>query len=387
MNRQKNTIHRSRQALWTALVCLFSSVSMAQSTLPEWPVFSTDQQQSLQTILPQVTPGQVVYVGETHTRYADHLLQGAVLASFVDQGKPVAIGVEWFQRPFQAIVDRYIAGDISEAELLRGTEYFSRWGFDYRLYRDLMRYAQEHKIPVIAMNAAKEVTDAVMMQGLENVPSDIKQQLPQSYDFNIGEYRKALEKIFGQHEHNQDADHGRVDRFMQVQLTWDETMAESVARYIQRHPTHHIVVLAGRGHVHHAGIPTRVTRRIGGRSLIINSYQTDSPFNQADLWVLQEDIKLPKKGLMAVGLTDAQHGVEVTSIAPYSKAGEAGLKLGDRIVALGNTTINDFIDVKMALMDAVPGDQVRALVLRQEGDREISLPLQLSLVDPPAQSH
>jgi len=164
-------------------------------------------------------------------------------------------------------------------------------------------------------------------------------------------------------------------------------MAESVARYIQRHPTHHVVVLAGRGHVHHSGIPTRVTRRIGGRYLIINSYQPDSPFNQADLWVLQEDIKLPKKGLMAVGLTDAQHGVEVTSIAPYSKAGEAGMKLGDRIVALGNTTINDFIDVKMALMDAAPGDQVRALVLRQEGDQEVSLTLQISLVDPPAQSH
>jgi S1-C subfamily serine protease len=63
------------------------------------------------------------------------------------------------------------------------------------------------------------------------------------------------------------------------------------------------------------------------------------------------------------------------------------MKLGDRIVAINSTTINDFIDVKMALMDAAPDDQVRALVLRQEGDQEISLPLQLSLVDPPAEPH
>jgi len=61
--------------------------------------------------------------------------------------------------------------------------------------------------------------------------------------------------------------------------------------------------------------------------------------------------------------------------------------LGDRIVAIGNTTINDFIDVKMALMDAAPGDQVRTLVLRQEGDQEVSLALQLSLVDPLAEPH
>ena len=315
------------------------------------------------------------------------MLQGAVLASFVDQGKPVALGVEWFQRPFQSVVNRYIAGEISEVELLRGTEYFKRWGFDYRHYRALMRYAREHKIPVIAMNAAKEVTDAVMMQGLKNVSSSIKSQLPQSYDFDIGDYRKALEKIFGQHDHAEASGDDGVDRFMQVQMTWDETMAESVARYMQQNPSSHIVVLAGRGHVHEAGIPSRVTRRVGGRSLIINSYQADSPFNEADYWVLQEDIKLPKKGLMAVGLTDAQHGVEVTSIAPYSKAAEAGMKLGDRIVAINSTTINDFIDVKMALMDAAPGDQVRALALRREGDQEVSLPLQLSLVDPPAEPH
>ncbi len=41
------------------------------------------------------------------------------------------------------------------------------------------------------------------------------------------------------------------------------------------------------------------------------------------------------------------------------------MKLGDRIVAIDSTTINDFIDVKMALMDAAPGDQVRVLGLRQ----------------------
>jgi len=385
MMRHHNTPYRILRHALVGLMGLFSSLSIAQSSFPEWPVFQTQQQQQLSTILQQSTPGQVVYVGETHNRYADHLLQGAVLASFVDQGKPVALGVEWFQRPFQSVVNRYIAGEISEAELLRGTEYFKRWGFDYRHYRALMRYAREHKIPVIAMNAAKEVTDAVMMQGLDNVSAPLKAQLPLSYDFDIGDYRKALEKIFGQHDHAEESDDGGVDRFMQVQLTWDETMAESVARYMQQNPSSHIVVLAGRGHVHEAGIPSRVTRRVGGRSLIINSYQADSPFNEADYWVLQEDIKLPKKGLMAVGLTDAQHGVEVTSIAPYSKAAEAGMKLGDRIVAINSTNINDFIDVKMALMDAAPGDQVRALVLRREGDQEVSLPLQLFLVDPPAE--
>ncbi len=385
--KHHNTAFRIWRHALLVLMGLSSSLSIAQSSLPEWPVFKTQQQQQLSTILPQSTPAQVVYVGETHNRYADHLLQGAVLASFVDQGKPVALGVEWFQRPFQSVVNRYIAGEISEAELLRGTEYFKRWGFDYRHYRALMRYAREHKVPVVAMNAAKEVTDAVMMQGIDNVPASIKSQLPQSYDFDIGDYRKALEKIFGQHDHAEESDSDGVDRFMQVQLTWDETMAESVARYMKQNPSSHLVVLAGRGHVHKAGIPSRVTRRVGGRSLIINSYQADSPFNEADYWVLQEDIKLPKKGLMAVGLTDARHGVEVTSIAPYSKVNEAGMKLGDRIVAIDSTTINDFIDVKMALMDAAPGGQVRALVLRQVGDQEVSLPLQLSLVDPPAETH
>ena len=112
--RQHNTPFRIWRHVFLVLMGLFSSLSIAQSSLPEWPVFKTQQQQQLSTILQQSTPGQVVYVGETHNRYADHLLQGAVLASFVDQGKPVAIGVEWFQRPFQSVVNRYIAGEISE---------------------------------------------------------------------------------------------------------------------------------------------------------------------------------------------------------------------------------------------------------------------------------
>jgi len=111
--RQHNTPFRIWRHVFLVLMGLFSSLSIAQSSLPEWPVFKTQQQQQLSTILQQSTPGQVVYVGETHNRYADHLLQGAVLASFVDQGKPVAIGVEWFQRPFQSVVNRYIAGEIS----------------------------------------------------------------------------------------------------------------------------------------------------------------------------------------------------------------------------------------------------------------------------------
>ena len=37
--------------------------------------------------------------------------------------------------------------------MLRGTQYYDRWRFDYRLYREILSSARRHRIPVIALSA------------------------------------------------------------------------------------------------------------------------------------------------------------------------------------------------------------------------------------------
>ncbi len=111
-------------------------------------------------LLDRIADRRVVFVGESHDRYEDHLNQLAVIEGLHARGKSLAIGMEFFQQPYQAAIDAYVAGEIDEAEFLRRTEYFDRWRFDYRLYRPILRFAREHGIPVIALNLEAELTAA-----------------------------------------------------------------------------------------------------------------------------------------------------------------------------------------------------------------------------------
>ncbi|MEW8211809.1 MAG: ChaN family lipoprotein, partial [Candidatus Thiodiazotropha taylori] len=98
-------------------------------------------------LIEKVSDKRVVYVGETHDQYQHHLNQLAIIKGLHAKHPDLAIGLEFFFQPYQNVLDQYIAGEIDEADLLRGTDYFNRWRFDYRLYRPIFSFAREHGIP------------------------------------------------------------------------------------------------------------------------------------------------------------------------------------------------------------------------------------------------
>ena len=78
----------------------------------------------LQGLIDRLSDKRVVFVGEQHDRYEDHLNQLAVVAGLHEKGRDLAIGMEFFQQPFQPHLDAFVAGEIEEKELLRRTAYF-----------------------------------------------------------------------------------------------------------------------------------------------------------------------------------------------------------------------------------------------------------------------
>jgi uncharacterized iron-regulated protein len=105
---------------------------------------------SFDQLLSALDGKRVIFVGESHDRYDHHLNQLAVIRGLHERGADLAIGTEFFQEPFQPDLDEYVAGRIDEKTLLRKTEYFERWRFDYRLYRDIVTYARDKGIPLRA---------------------------------------------------------------------------------------------------------------------------------------------------------------------------------------------------------------------------------------------
>jgi uncharacterized iron-regulated protein len=336
---------------------------------------------SLDWLIERIADRKVIFVGESHDRYEDHLNQLAVIEGLHAQGRPLAIGMEFFQQPYQDGIDAYIAGEIGEAEFLRRTEYFDRWRFDYRLYRPILRFAREKGIPVIALNLEAELTRRVGEVGIEGLTEEERARIPVEIDRGDPTYRERIEAVFAMHPSDREQD---VEHFIEVQLLWDEGMADRAARYLNAHPDRTLVVLAGSGHVEYGqGIPKRLTRRMDVPTVtILNGTQRAMDPAAADFFLYPQTIKLPASGLLGVMLESGidQGGALIQGFAESSGAKDAGIKEGDRIVQIGDQPVTAYADVRIAMIDSLPGDRLPVEVLRKRkigADERLSFDVEL----------
>lgn len=344
----------------------------------------SSQQGVFARLIDRLLKEDVIYVGERHNAQGDHLLQLAIINALHQKGRPLAIGVEWFQRPFQQHLDDFVAGRINEAELLRRTEYFGRWGVDYRHYRSIIRFARDKRIPLVALNAPSELILAIRKGGIISLDELLVSQLPEEYYFTNIEYKNRLRKIYKQHKGYK----GSFRHFYEVQLTWDETMAEQVARFLNQDAKTALVVLAGTGHLEFGdGIPDRVERLTELRGTIILPWQPEfKDPGIADYLVNSPDRPLAERGQLGATLHSSQQQVRVIAIDPGSPAQQAGLRTDDLIVMIDGKAIHDLTDLKLSLLEKLPGEQVAIEVERPPGGNSRHT-LTLAAPSPSAKGH
>jgi uncharacterized iron-regulated protein len=348
---------------------------------PETAVIDLSSLGDLDGLIDDLADERVVFIGETHDRYEDHLNQLAIIRGLHQRGERLAIGMEFFQQPFQPQLDAYVEGRLDEEALLRETEYFERWRFDYRLYRPILRYAREHRIPLIALNIRREITDKVGDGGLAALGPEEADEIPQEIDRADPDYEAHLRSIFEMHPQGKEAD---FEHFLEVQLLWDEGMAERAAEWLAANPQSTLVVLAGSGHLEHGrGIPNRLQRRLPVPSAIVLSGR-DRPVAPgiADYLLYPQPVSLPETGLLGVMLDTGApgEGVAVQGFAPNSGAKEAGVEEGDRIVGVAGAPITSYADIRIALMDSRPGQQLPVEVMRDPlvgGPRRLTFEVEL----------
>ena len=338
------------------------------STILNLPVVKLEQTSPLAQTMEQIDGARAILVGETHTRWDHHLIQLEILKLLYQKSAKLAIGVEWFQRPYQKHLDAYIAGEISEQEMLHLTGYFERWRYDYRLYRPIIQYAREHKIPVIALNASQELSHALSKSGFDDLPAELKGQLPESYDWSDKAYEKRLRSVFDEHPNYP----GEFEDFLRGQLTWDESMAESAAQYLDKNPESRLLILAGSGHIMFgSGIPNRIKRRIDVEQVSILPSEDLLPISEniADFLVLSEQQSLEPFGLIGALLETEGKLLVIKGFSDDSAAKDAGLVEGTVIIGVGNETVESFAGFKLAVMGMKPGDSIELHYLENsEGD-------------------
>jgi len=258
--------HFTLPRIWIGLLSLLLCVALPLHAEPLTPTgFAVAQKAAITTaqLLDKLAQLNVVYLGETHDRAADHQAQLEILQTLHQKQPRLIIAMEMFQRPYQVALDRYLKGEISEAELVEQSQYKTRWGFDWELYAPILRFAKAQQLPVIALNTPSEVTRKVARQGLESLSPAERRFIPPLSAIALGPdaYRQRLQDVF-EAIHQGKTNSVNFDYFFQAQVLWDETMAERIAQVQQQNPDALVVVLVGQGHLFFGdGIPQRVARR------------------------------------------------------------------------------------------------------------------------------
>ena len=331
---------------------------------------------SFAAFLSQLDDKQAIFVGEQHDRYDNHLNQLMILKAVHKRYPKVAIGVEWFQQPYQWVLNRYLNGRFSEKQLLEKSEYYKRWSYRYAMLRPILRYAKQYKIPVIALNAPAELTQKVGKSGLSQLNQAERQQLPRIIHPPEKAYRKKLEKIFAKHS----KDKKFLENFISVQRIWDETMAMNAAKFLQSHPDYKLLIFAGNGHIDpQAGIPLDLKRRLPKiNNITISSGTKQEKRHHAtiDYFVISRAVALPKLGKIGILLKEKNHYITVLDVMDKSAGKKAGLKKGDKIIKINHHLIKTMMDFKLLLSNKKPHDSLQLDILRNGRPLKLTVVLQ-----------
>ena len=326
---------------------------------------------------------RIVYLGETHDNPASHRLEVQVLEALAERHPGCqALGMEMFSRAQQPALDRWVAGLLDEKAFLKESRWSENWNMDFAYYRDLLNIARERHIPIIALNAEKSLVKALRNKTPDQLSAAEQARLPH-LDLTDPYHRAMVTAIFG------DRHHGGMepDSFVRIQTLWDETMAESAARYLTSPAgkDKHLLVVAGGSHVQSGfGIPRRLFRRLPASYVLIGGREINLPADKLDrlmdvdlpdfpmvpfdfvVYLAYED--LPQTGVtLGVMLEPAPtgRGLAVKAVAPGSNAERAGLRPGDLLLAIDGETLADTFDLLYALKQKQPGSQGILRIERQ----------------------
>ncbi len=332
---------------------------------------------------------RVVYLGESHPNIHHHRFQLRMVRAMFEQDPRLQIGMEMFQRPYQPALDRFLAGRTSEEQFLRETEYFTRWRWDWRYYRDIVLFARDHGIRVVALNAPAEVNRKVAREGLASLTPDERKWIAAEVDLGIEAHRAYVKQVFESHPLPPFL---TFENFYASQCVWEDTMAESVAKALADRPGSRMAVIVGSGHVRRGfGIPIRAARRgarpyavIVGLDVAPGGEEPLEALAKADLGdavVLAPASRAPLSPRLGITV-DTKEGkgaVVVKEITDGSIAQLAGVKPGDRIVKVGGRPTPDLPGLRIALA-LLPGRLETIEVER--GGRTLRLPFDTAWLEP-----
>jgi len=198
-------------------------------------------------MIKQLTKAEVVFVGEVHNDSLTHIVELELLKRIFQRNHDIAVSLEMFERDVQKSLDDYLDGKITEENFLSVSR---PWNNYKTAYRPLIEFAKEKDFPVLAMNVPRRYANRVAMMGetaLAALSDSERVWIARKLKPLEDEYKKRFMKEMG------GGRPGPMMRFnpenlYKAQCLKDDTMAESIAEFLKKHPGTKIVSYEGDFH-------------------------------------------------------------------------------------------------------------------------------------------
>lgn len=235
------------------------------TTYYDYQLASNDGQPIALNQLPSaLIDADVVLIGEWHTHSAVHRFQTDFLKARLADSNNIALSMEQFTRQHQDIIDDYLAGEIGEQVLMSDAAAWPNYQSDYR---PLVELAKSQGIDIIAANAPKPIVQCIGRNGidyLEKLTSEERQWVADEVNTNDSPYKK---KFMASMHHGTPE---QTEKQFAAQVTWDETMADSIVKYLDENPDKQVIHVAGKFHTEQGlGTAASILRRNADLNVVI----------------------------------------------------------------------------------------------------------------------
>lgn len=309
-------------------------------------------------ILAAMASRDVVLLGEQHDDADHHRWQLQTLAALHVQRPDMVIGFEMFPRRVQGVLDRWVAGELTEAQFLEQAEWDEVWNMPAELYLPLFQFARLNRLPMVALNVDRALTRSISMRGWDAIPAPDREGVGKAAEPSPA-YVDVLFEVHREHAGMRGLGAARLRKtdaafrnFTDAQLLWDRAMAEALARPLQAsgragggRPL--VVGIMGSGHIRFGhGVPHQL-RDLGiaeiGTLLPLSAASScgEIPAGLADgvfavPAVPQADPPPPRLG---IGLDSHRDGIRVVEVTVGSLAESTGFRAEDVIVEVAGAPV------------------------------------------------
>jgi uncharacterized iron-regulated protein len=326
-------------------------------------------------IIRRAAAAQVVLLGESHDNADHHRWELQTVAALAALRPKLVLGFEMFPRRVQGALDRWVAGELSEEEFLKTSDWAGVWGYDSAFYLPLFHFARLNRIPMVALNVEHDFVRTVGSKGLAAVPPEKREGV--SVPAAASEaYLERLFMSYAQHPEKKETAPSRADAefryFAEAQLVWDRAMAQALTDAGAHNPDALVVGIMGSQHIVHGdGVPHQL-RGLGIKQIVsLLPWDRDADCSQftADVatavFGMPAAQNAPPPPRLGILVETAPDGVKVSSVSAGSIAAATDLRAGDVLVEVAGTPVKTSDEVRAIVGRMAPGTWLPLKAKRQ----------------------